>query len=165
MDVGRNSEGKAILEFAIVLPFLVLLTLFGADLYRCYKIHQHLNFVTRELANAAFRSCKDLSPGSDTENCIQSTVSAPLAVSSGPGTLLEGLAAEVRVFAYGTASTPVLKGRIAQGSVQSDIDNTVIASLKSYNADKQELVLVETVYTTSMFSPFFSGIFHETALF
>lgn len=160
-----EQEGKAMIEFALVLPFLVLITLFGADLYRSYRIHQGLNFLSREMANTVFRSCRGQDAGSDTSNCIDLQISPIVNFATRAGSQFETLSADVRVYDYGTVDSPVFKGRSAHGTPQSQLSDERITELRSYNPLKGEIVIVELFFEQAAFSPFFTGQYYEATLF
>ncbi len=153
------------IEFALILPFLIMTTLFGVDLYRNYQIHQGLNFISREMANTVFRSCRGQNAGAKTRDCMEQQLNPIIAYATQPGSQFETLSAEVRMYDYGTPSTPAFKGFKTHGNPQSQLTAADVSQFQSYNPLKGEIVIVELFFEQATFSPFFSGLYYEATLF
>ena len=175
-----NDHGKAILEFVILLPFLILFTLGASELYRTFEYHQFLSVISREAGNAAFRDCTEYDDGADTEACLQSvaaTVYNNVVVAGSP---IAETRIRLKVFRWrpgapGTAAKDA--GEYLHGSAQSWMNshfNAVkVSEFNSYDklatavpgGRKQTFVTSEVYLHVAPFLPVFSGNFYETTIF
>ena len=95
-NFSRDIAGNALLEFALVLPVILLLIFGGLEIAGTISGVQAANYLSREVATLAFRNCALDSTAQDSEptsyqngtNCLQGVVNAVLGDTTGilPGT-------------------------------------------------------------------------------
>ena len=94
-----EQRGSAILELAVVIPFILLLSFMGLELGRGLEIHQAMNVLSKELANAMYRDCApygavvgDLEMLQKLQTCVYNSVEQfkPQVENVLPGAVLVG---------------------------------------------------------------------------
>ena len=181
MRRDASADGKALLELALLLPFLLVLALSAIELFQSYHNFQYMSVVAREVGNAAYRSCSLRNddgdpPGStSTSDCVQPLVDTVVNyVTAGQG-MLPGVVVIVRVyrvnFAGGpptVAQAPTLVGGYnvnGAGGKVTRYSNADIMALHSYIERKQAIITSEVFYDDPPTMPFFPGQLYETSVY
>jgi hypothetical protein len=128
-----NERGVAMLEFAIVFPFIIALAMFATEIARFIKVAQLATALAQEAANETYRLCADI-PGraglpalkTATANCVLTNVS---------GTLMQAIQNN---FPAGQQVDIILRVERYDGSLNelaAVSSNAARASLYTYSAD------------------------------
>ena len=160
----ESNNGCTMIELALGLSFLLMLILGVSDALIAFQRFQYLSVVSRELGNAAFRSCTELSPGTQTENCLQDAAQRALELVNGPNGVLQGTEVVVVVYRW-TTTGPAIKGRYSNGSQTTRFAPSDIQNLASYYAQRQTVVTSEVFFQGATYSPWFTDNSYEVTIF
>lgn len=72
LKVLSNSKGSALIELAVTMPVLFIVSMGGLDLMQVISYHQTVSMLSREAANMAARTC--MSDGSVDTACLASVL-------------------------------------------------------------------------------------------
>lgn len=166
--VWNNEHGKAFLELAFVLPFL-LWTGFGTiEAMSDSRYRQHMSAASREIARAVFPRCiiEHSDPAmrkADVEACLLDAVENVLPGSGGGA--LPGATAIAGLWEFtDAASDATLIGRIDSGSNVSRYNGSIVRQLHSYTAEKRIIFTVEVFYSRQPLIEWFTGRYYETTI-
>lgn len=102
----KKPLGSALIELAIVLPFLLLLFLGGTDLANLMNRYHDMTSLSRQIGAAALRLCASALPGTDTVNCLNNQVLQVIAPDASD--ILPGVKLAVSAVHWNTSAPPGL---------------------------------------------------------
>lgn len=167
----KSEKGAAMLEMAVVIPFFVVLFLGLVDVGMTIKKNQYLSVVVREVANNAYRECKDATTGTATQNCLQKSLNDSVSFNTSTGTLA-GLQMTVKAWdvrgSGGFTLVPVLKGQSTLGDAfTSKFGVGTVANMKSYDPKLRKTLITVEAQLDNTKSPFlsFARVLSDSAIF
>lgn len=166
IEPPQEEKGKAVIEFALILPFLALTILASMDASDALRAHQYMSVAARDTAAAAYRNCVQASNGAPMDACLQQAAASALHYLTGPSGVLPGVKAGVslyRVQFTGAAPCPQLAGSYrSDPGLATRYTLSSISSLNSYLPGKEAILTVELFYQKTGFTRYFSRRFYET---
>jgi Flp pilus assembly protein TadG len=172
---ARADKAGVILEFALILPLILGITLGAFETARAMRIHQRMSVLSREAANAAFRECSDLPSPSACLNNVLTRMNS-LNASGAPGAELV-----LTIFTYdASTSNVVLAGRAgtdgagvtSKGNATRYSSANVASNITSLNAQNRVIAISEVFLPYSSVTGTFPGfykfskaVFYETTIF
>lgn len=155
----KNERGSAMLEFAVVLPFLLIVVLGLVDVVFTIQKSQYMSVMVREIGNNSYRKCKDSLAGTSSDNCLK--ISAEEVVSFASGSTLSDV--EVLVQAWdvpnnkGATGPTTLKGSFVAGkNIASSFNKGVIMNLSSYDSKLRNTLITVELLQKNDDKPFYS---------
>ncbi len=164
-----NSEsGKALLELAMIVPFLVLLAFGTIEALKYVRYEQFLSVVTRETVRASF-DCAYNTSGVDL--CLENAVNKafPAAVTG----VMQNAAVVVTVWEFTALNTNAAKvgefirtptlvspanAHYTPATATSHFDAYRVSKLHSYSAEKHRIVIAEAIYSQPPLFGFLGGL-------
>lgn len=123
------ARGMAIVEFALVLPFLFVLMFGLLECYRSFSHYQMMTVMAKELGSAAFRVCVIEPDRVAMADCLEDVMDNVLPYISGANGVLPGAEVVMKVYRYNAAVpfSPILAGEFKSGAATSRINDLTIA--------------------------------------
>ena len=170
-DDRTNERGVAMLEFAIILPILLLIFFAATDLYRVFSAHQFMSVLSREAGNVAFRECTEEPSGLKTNQCLERFANEVFNNALSAGSSMRSARIQLKVFRYNAGANPTPTGSYLLGGsapwAVSNITAAEVRNFKSYVEAKPVTVTAEVFYHVEpmLFLPLVSGDLLETTIF
>ncbi len=164
---GANETGKALLEMAVIMPFLVLLFLCGAETYKELQYHQFMSVISREVGNAAARSCSAMDAAA-MYTCLETSVQNVVNNASPAGSPLRNAKVIVKIYRHPVSSAPIsapYEFNPASIPDASRFTPDVVESLRSFTAAKKFVVTTEVFLRQPSIAPGFGGQYYEATVF
>ncbi len=159
--LSYREQGHSILEFSLVLPFVLMLLLGGIELSRMVKHYQVVTVISNEIASNAYRNCTTPHKLPNLQSCLQQTINETEIPTSG---VLKNLRMLLTVWSWdGTQNKEVLlSSAVGQQAVVSRIDNGQGAFSGGSSASLVPLVqnqqLIAIAEVTATYNPVVPGI-------
>ena len=159
---SRDSAGVAMIELALMLPFLILLFFGATEFVRVLQTKQNLSAIVREGATSVFRECLELD---NPDPCLDSVYSRIQAAADAiqPGSSIK-LSLYVMAEAPATTISVFTRGPLA--SLYNAADFASGGSLNDVISDERRLAIAEASFTLDLIIPVFSNPeFYDAAIF
>lgn len=164
-----RESAKAIIELALILPFILLTVFASSDASHSLRIYQFLSSTAREVSVDAYRSCSDAADGATMNTCLQQAADRVHDYLEGSDGVLPGVALVVKLYRvrYNGANplSPTLAGQYrSANALSSHYTASDIAALHSYLPGKGAIVTVEVFYQKQGWTSYFSRTHYETCI-
>ena len=141
---NANQEGKSLIEFALIIPFLFFLVFGGVESFRMVSTIEVLSTLAHEVGNASFRNCIGMEERTSTDICLEETVNEIKPVID---QALPGAQVIVRLFRHNSSSGGDDGSHTVDISIaESKYSRAEASNLHSYTQEKEGLVTIEVFY-------------------
>ena len=164
--LNKDEKGAAVVELALLTPFIAFLVMIAVDIFGIIQDRQQLSFVVREFASVTYRTCTNEKTKPLVESCIENATKEIQDIATELG-----FDAVIKVYKVNGNSTTLLpatlKGKLELGdSISSRFDIISVSYLKSYDPElRPNLVTVEARSKYKTVLPFFTGDSHAKLIF
>lgn len=162
-----RESGKAVLEFALVLPFFLILILGAIDVFTLIQKKQQLAVITRELGNVTYRECSELQDTELTQSCLENSTEAILGFINNSSGVIAGAEVVVRSWlVVDDEDADILKGEFKTAEISSRFGPERIQLLNSYKPNLREgLITVEVYLPKNDDTSFFNRDLYDSVIF
>ena len=168
MDARKRTfdqQGKALVELALVVPFLIMFSYFAVEGIKYCRFEQMLSVVSREAGRAGFDCAFSNVPRREMDNCLRGAVET--AFPNTLGGLLDDSDLVVSVWEFTSAGAPAtLRGRYVRGqNATTRFTGGLVRNFNSYNANKRRIVVSEAMNEQASLTNWFSGAYYSVTIF
>ena len=161
-DRTQSQAGVAMIELALMLPFLVLLFFGGTEFVRVLQAKQNLAAIVREGANSVFRECLELEKP---DPCMLDVYSR---IDASANVILPTAGVRLSLFVLNTTSGTVTLH--TQGGIVSKYSvagfNVAGSDLETLLAAEERVAVAEARFTFDQIIPVFPNTeFYDAAIF